>query len=95
MQLPVIPVASEGDTLGSNFITAVEKELEAKLLPSSGGGESDSDEELMGDDSDVELLDGPEGGGVEGDMGIDQEKSAFFLCWETTPVGSSLVAWTL
>ena len=49
----------------------------------------------MGDDSDVELLDGPEGGDAEGEMGIDQNKSAFFLRWGPIPVGSSLVAWTL
>ena len=50
-QLLEIPVAS-----GTNAITAAGKELEAKLLPSSGDGESDRD---------VEVVDGPGGGGVE------------------------------
>ena len=41
---------------------AAEKELEAKLLPPSGDGESNSD---------VELVDGPGGGGVEGEEVIE------------------------
>ena len=53
LQLPEVPVAS-----GTNPITATEKELEAKLLPPSGDVESDSD---------VELVDGPGGGGAEGE----------------------------
>ena len=53
LQLPEIPVAS-----GTNPITAAEKGLEAKLLPPSGDGENDSD---------VELMDGPRGGGAEGE----------------------------
>ena len=69
IQLLVVAVVSEGDTLGTNFITAAEKELEAKLLPSSGGGESDSDLELLEDDSDLELLDGSEVGDAEGEGG--------------------------
>ena len=52
LQLPEVPVTS-----GTNAITAPEKELETKLLPPSGDGESDSD---------VELVDGSGGGGAEG-----------------------------
>ena len=57
LQLPEVPVA-----FGTNPITAAEKELEAKLLPPSGDGESDSG---------VELVDGPEGGGAEGDKVVE------------------------
>ena len=57
LQLPEVPVAS-----GTNPITAAEKELEAKLLPPRGDGESDSD---------VELVDGPGGGGAEGEEMVE------------------------
>ena len=60
LQLPEVPVAS-----GTNPITAAEKKLEAKLLPPSGDGESDSDVQLMEGDSDVELVDGPGGEGED------------------------------
>ena len=53
LQLPGVPVVSS-----TNPITAAEKELEAKLLPPSGDGESDSD---------VELVDGPGGGRAAGE----------------------------
>ena len=36
-----------------------EKELEGKLLPPSGGGESDSGEEVLEDGSNVEVWDAP------------------------------------
>ena len=71
-------MVSEGDAIGTNPITATEKELEAKLLPSSGGGKSDSDVELMEDYSvvdlmedysDVELFDGPGGRDAKGEEG--------------------------
>ena len=44
-----------------------EKELDAKLLP-PGGGESDSDVEVLEGDSDVELVDEPGDGDAEGKM---------------------------
>ena len=69
IQLTVVPLASEGDVPCTNFIKAAEKELEAKLLPSSGGGESDKDVELMKDDSIVALVDGPEDGDAGGEEG--------------------------
>ena len=55
LQLPEVTVAS-----GTNPITAAEKELEAKLLPPSGDGESDSDIELVEGDSNVVELEGGE-----------------------------------
>ena len=61
LQLPEVPVAS-----GTNPIAAAEKELEAKLPPPSGDGESGKDVKLVEGDSDVELVDGPGGGGAEG-----------------------------
>ena len=61
LQLPEVPVAS-----GTNPIAAAKKELEAKLPPPSGDGESGSDVKLVEGDSDVELVDGPGGGGAEG-----------------------------
>ena len=66
LQLPEVPVAS-----GTNLTTAAEKGLEAKLLPSSGDGESESDVELVERDSDVELVDGPGGGGAEGEEVVE------------------------
>ena len=52
LQLPKVP---EGEAIGNNPITTAEKELEGKLLPPSGGGESDSDVEVLEDGSDVEV----------------------------------------
>ena len=49
LQLREVPVA-----FGTNPITVAEKEIEAKLLPPSSDGESDSD---------VEVVDGPRGWG--------------------------------
>ena len=57
LQLPEVPVAS-----GTYPITAAEKEIEAKFLPPSGDGESDSD---------VELVDGPGDGGAEGEEVVE------------------------
>ena len=57
LQLPEVLVAS-----GTNPIMAAEKKLEAKLLPPSGDGENDSD---------VELVDGPGGGGAEGEEVVE------------------------
>ena len=57
LQLPEVRVSS-----GTNPITATEKELEEKLLAPSSGGESDSD---------VELVDGPEGWGAEGEEVVE------------------------
>ena len=59
-----LPASPEG-AIGTNPITAAAEEAAAKLLPASGGGESDSDVELLENgDSDVELLDGPSVGDV-------------------------------
>ena len=66
LQLPEVPAAS-----GTNPITAAQKELEAELLPPSGDGESDSVVELVEGDGDVELVDGPGGGGVEGEEEVE------------------------
>ena len=57
-----LPVAPEGEAIGTNPITAAEKEVEGKLLPP--GEEGANDVELLEDDSDVEFL----GGGKEGDI---------------------------
>ena len=57
LQLPEVPVAS-----GTNPITAAKKELEAKLLLSSGDRESDSD---------VALVDRPGSGGAEGEEVVE------------------------
>ena len=65
-----LPMVPEGDAVGTNPVTTTEKELEAKLLPPSGRGRSDSDVELVEVDSNVELLAGPgdgDAGGEEGD----------------------------
>ena len=53
----------EGEAIGTNPITAAEKEVEGKLLPH--GEEGENDVELLEDDSDVEFLGG---GGKEGDI---------------------------
>ena len=66
LQLPEVPVA-----FGTNPIAAAEKEIEAKLLPPSGDGESDSGVEFVEGDSDVELVDGSEGGGTEGEEVVE------------------------
>ena len=66
LQLPEVPVAS-----GANPITAAEKELEAKLLPPSGVGQSDSDVELVEGDIVVELVGGPRGGGAVGEEEVE------------------------
>ena len=66
LQLPKVP---EGEAIGNNPTTTAEKELEGKLLPPSGGGESDSDVEVLKDSSDVEVWDAPgaaDTGGEEG-----------------------------
>ena len=60
LQLAVVP---EGEAIGTNPITAAEKEVEGKLLPT--GEEEENNEELLEDDSDVEYLGG---GGKEEDM---------------------------
>ena len=56
-----LPVAPDGEVIGTNPITAAEKEVEGKLLPR--GEEGENDVELLEDDSDVEFLGG---GGKEG-----------------------------
>ena len=53
----------EGEAIGTNPITAAEKEVEGKLLPH--GEEGENDVELLEDDSDVEFLGGGE---REGDI---------------------------
>ena len=62
MTLPPLQLSKVSVASGTNPIMAAEKELEAKLLPPSGDGESNSD---------VELVDGPGGGGVEGEEVIE------------------------
>ena len=64
LQLPEVPVAS-----GANPITAAENE--AKLLPPSGVGQSDSDVELVEGDIVVELVGGPRGGGAVGEEEVE------------------------
>ena len=58
-----LPPTLEGEAIGTNPITAAEKEVEGKLLPH--GEEGENDVELLEDDSDVEFLGG---GGKEGDI---------------------------
>ena len=66
LQLSEVPVAS-----GTTPIMAAEKELEAKILPPSGDGESDSDVELVVGDSDVEPVEGPGDAGAEGEEVVE------------------------
>lgn len=50
-----LPVASEGNAIDTNPITALKKEPEGKLLPPNRGGKTDSDVKLIEADSNVEL----------------------------------------
>lgn len=58
------PAVGRAKSISTNPITAAAKEVEAKLMPPSGDGDSGV-ELLEQDDSDVELLDGPTVAGVE------------------------------
>lgn len=51
LQLPGVP---DGESIGTNPITAVKKEVEERLLPPAGGEEGDSAVELLGYDSDLQ-----------------------------------------
>ena len=64
-----LPAVAEGGAVGTNTITAAEKELEGEMLPSNGGVEGNSDVELVEHYrySDVEFMGTLAGGDLEGD----------------------------
>ncbi|CAM9915919.1 unnamed protein product [Ectocarpus sp. 8 AP-2014] len=64
LQLPEVP---DGESIGTNPITAAEKDVQGRLLTPADGEESDSDVELLEYDSDLEFLGVSGGGEKEGE----------------------------